>query len=191
MEVACAALGHKLVPLIRVKDRRFETGCQGLLEGGEYQLTVVVFADAVGDDLAGSNIFNAGQIPDCSLIDQTADITAPDLMRLGDGVEVFEQIAIGMGMSRTGAVGLGSSPRRTQLEGCHHALGAFVIDAQMPGYPTMSISRMLTVDSFDLTFECPIFGGLSPLSIDVLPLHPQRFSIDRFMLGTAYYFDFF
>lgn len=31
-EVECAALGHELVPLIGVKDRRFETGSQGLLD---------------------------------------------------------------------------------------------------------------------------------------------------------------
>lgn len=151
----------------------------------------MVFADAVGDDLASSHIFNACQIPNRSLIDQAAHITAPDLVRLGDGMEVFEQIAIRMWMSRTGGVGLGSSPGRAQLEGCHHTLSAFVVDAQMPGYPTMSISRMLTVDGFDLTFECPIFGGLSPLSVDILPIYTQCLSTHRFVLRAPHYFDFF
>ena len=32
LEVECAALGHELVALIRVKDRRFVTRSQGLLD---------------------------------------------------------------------------------------------------------------------------------------------------------------
>ena len=32
-EIACAAIGHKLVALVGMKNRRFDTGCQRLLDG--------------------------------------------------------------------------------------------------------------------------------------------------------------
>ena len=132
----------------------------------------MVFADAVGDDLPSSHILNAGQIPDGSVIDQAAHITAPNLMRLGDRMDVFQQVVIGVMRARRPTVTLDGSPGWAQLEQCHDPLSAFVVDPQMQGYPSMPIGRMISMKRFDLLLECLVFGRLPPLAIDVLPINP-------------------
>lgn len=64
---------------------------------------------------------------------------------------------------------LGSSPWRTQVELRHHPLGTLVVDAQTQGYPAMSIGGMVTMDGFNLVFECQVFARLPGLPIDVFP----------------------
>ena len=152
---------------------------------------MVVFADAVGDDLASSNIFNAGQIPNGSLIDQAAHITAPDLMGLGDGMQCFHQVLIGVMGGGTCAIARDASSGWAQLEMRHHSLSTFMVDAQMQGDAAMSISRVVTMDGFDLVLEQQIFDWLTTLTIDVLSVDAQRFGADRFMWTAPNYFDFF
>ncbi len=69
---------------------------------------------------------------------------------------------------------LGWSPWRTQIEQRHHPLGTLVVDAQMQGYPAMSIGGMVTMDGFNLVFERQVFGRLPLLTIDVFPTNAQR-----------------
>ena len=96
-----------------------------------------------------------------------------------------------MGRCRTGRVVLGSLPWRTQFELRHHPLGTLVVDAQMQGYPAMSIGGMVTMDGFNLVFECQVFDRLPLLTIDVFPTNAQRIGAERFMLRSPHYFDFF
>ena len=88
-EIMSAAIGHKLIALVGMENRRFGTSCQGLLDSGEYELAVVMLADAVSHDLSSSKVFNRCQIPDRSLIEHAAHITAPHLMGLRDGLQIF------------------------------------------------------------------------------------------------------
>ena len=190
-EIVSAAIRHKLVALVGMKNRWFDASSQCLLDRREHELAVVVLADAVGHDLSSSKVFNRCQIPDRSLIDHTAHITAPHLMGLRDGVQFFQQVVIWMGRCRTGRVVLGSSPWRAQIEQRHHPLGTLVVDAQMQGYPAMSIGRMVTMDGFNLVFERQVFGRLPLLPIDVFPTNPQCSGAKRFLLRSPHYFDFF
>ena len=190
-EIVSAAIRHKLVALVGMKNRRFDTSGQRLLDSREHELTVVMLADAVSHDLSSSPVFNRCQIPDRALIDHAAHITAPHLMGLRDCVQIFEQVVIRMGRCRTGRVVLGWSPWRTQIEQCHHPLGTLVVDAQMQGYPAMSIGGMVTMDGFNLAFECQVFGRLPSLTIDVFPIDTQRIGAKRFLLRLPHYFDFF
>ena len=96
-----------------------------------------------------------------------------------------------MGRCRTGRVVLGWSPWRTQIEQRHHPLGTLVVDAQMQGYPAMSVGGMVTMDGFNLLFECPVFGRLPWLPIDVFPTNAQRIGAKRFLLRLPHHFDFF
>lgn len=150
-----------------------------------------MLADAVSHDLSSSKVFNRCQIPARALIDHAAHITAPHLMRLRDCVQIFQEVVIRMGRCRTGRVVLGSSPWWSQIEQRHHPLGTLVVDAQMQGYPAMSIGRMVTMDGFNLAFKCQVFGRLSSLTIDVFPTNVQRIGAKRFLLRLPHYFDFF
>ena len=96
-EIVSAAIRHKLVALVGMKNRRFDSSRQGLLDRREYELAVVMLADAVSHDLSSSPIFNRCQIPACALIDHAAHITAPHLMGLRDCVQIFQEVVVRMG----------------------------------------------------------------------------------------------
>lgn len=88
-EIVSAAIRHKLIALVGMENRRFGTSCQGLLDSREYEQAGVMLADTVSHDLSSSQVFNRCQMPDRSLIDHAAHITAPHLMGLRDGVQIF------------------------------------------------------------------------------------------------------
>lgn len=96
-----------------------------------------------------------------------------------------------MGRCRTGRVVLGLSSWWSQIEQRHHALGTLVVDAQMQRYPALSISRMVTMDGFNLVFECQVFARLPLLTVDVFPTNAQRIGAKCFMLRSTHYFNFF
>ena len=86
---------------------------------------------------------------------------------------------------------LGSSPWRTQIEQCHHALGTLVIDAQMQRYPAMSMGRIVTMDGFNLAFKCQVFGRLPSLTIDVFRLMPNALAQSVFCFDCRTISTFF
>lgn len=96
-EIVSAAIRHKLVALVGMKNRGFETSRQGLLDSREYELAVVMLADPVSHDLSSNKVFNRCQIPDRALIEHAAHITAPHLMGLRDCVQIFQEVVIRMG----------------------------------------------------------------------------------------------
>jgi hypothetical protein len=61
----------------------------------------------------------------------------------------------------------------------------------MQRYPAMSIGRMVTMDGFNLAFECQVVGRLPSLTIDVFPTNAQGIGAKRFVLRLPHYFDFF
>lgn len=88
----------------------------------------MAFADLVGDDLSGGDIFNRGQMPHGSPIYKPTEITAPHVMRLGDGSQCRDTVLIGVLLGRDGRVALDPSPWRPQIVFGHNALRSFVID---------------------------------------------------------------
>jgi hypothetical protein len=70
--------------LIGVKNTRLSLRSQSCLQGGEDKLAIMVFPNLMGNNLLGSNIFNACQIPDASSIHDTTQIAAPNLIGLTD-----------------------------------------------------------------------------------------------------------
>lgn len=153
-------------------------------------MTIMTLGDAGGDHLSGSAILNGCQIPDGAAIDQTAQVTAPDLMGVGAGY-LLEQIVIGMMGRGNGAVVRSAPSGWTQIELRHHPLGTLVVDPQMQRYPPMPIGRMLAVHRFNLLFQCLIFGSLLEWAVDILAVDPQRCRTYRLDPGTTDYLDFF
>jgi hypothetical protein len=74
---------------------------------------------------------------------------------------------------------------------CHHALAAFVVNAQMPGNAAMPIGRMLLLYRFDLSFQGEVFGDLSGLTINIFAVDAQCLGPKLFVAGAVNYFDFF
>jgi hypothetical protein len=150
----------------------------------------MVLAHPLRDDLACGKVFDGRQIPDCAPVIDAAQITAPYLVWVGNGL-VVQPVVVGVMGCGDGAVAFDVSPGRTQIEFRHHPLSTFVIDPQMDRNPTMTVRWMRSMDRLNLPLECPVFEGLLSLAIDVLAVNSQRLSTERFVLGSTNYFDFF
>ena len=97
-------------------------------------------------DLPGGNILNRCQIPHGPAIDNPSEVTAPDVMSLGDGGKRRNMVGVGVMRGRACHVSPDPSPWWAQIELRHHPLGAFVINPEMQRNPTMSIRTMVAMD---------------------------------------------
>jgi len=156
LQISGATFGQKLIALIAMEDRGLRAACQGALERGQDQMTIVLLTKTCGHDLACGDILNRHQIPEFSPIAKRRQITTPHLMRLLNG-KVGKQITVGMRAGGAGGIALDSPSRWAQLVFCHDPLRAFVVDAQMQSHAAMTISRMLAMRGCDLFCEGCIF----------------------------------
>ncbi|MAU11755.1 MAG: hypothetical protein CL607_18160 [Anaerolineaceae bacterium] len=72
-----------------------ESGSECLAQSGQNEVTVVPFANALCNDLAGHEIFDARDIPTGATILKVSQIAAPYLMWIGN-CEVFQQVFVGV-----------------------------------------------------------------------------------------------